>query len=132
MHNLRLFCFKKRKLKTFLIQFIEDSVEVTQASLFSIPEKIHGQVANLNVYGHNFQEINFDFVPQPNWWLLDINAKELRGSAKFYPDWLSQGIDIDADFIHLITTQPEIGSKKLRKIHCSCFSKLRKVHCSCH
>ena len=84
------------------------SVEVTQASLFSIPEKIHGQVANLNVYGHNFQEINFDFVPQPNWWLLDINAKELRGSAKFYPDWLSQGIDIDADFIHLITTQPEI------------------------
>ena len=84
------------------------SVEVTQASLFSIPEKIHGQVANLNVYGHNFQEINFDFVPQSNWWLLDINAKELRGSAKFYPDWLSQGIDINADFIHLITTKPEI------------------------
>ena len=82
--------------------------EVKQESLFSIPEKIHGQVENLHVYGQIFQQVNFDFVPQPNWWLLEVNAKELRGSAKFYPDWLAQGIDIDADFIHLTSTKPKV------------------------
>lgn len=84
------------------------SDEAEQVSLFSIPEKIHGQVDNLNIYGQNFQQVNFDFLPQPNWWLLDVNAKELRGSAKFYPDWLAQGIDIAADFIHLTSVKPEI------------------------
>ena len=53
------------------------------------------------IYGERFHQVNFDFMPEPNWWLLNVNAKEIRGSAKFYPDWDQQGIDIDADFIHL-------------------------------
>jgi len=73
----------------------------SESSLLSTPDKIHGKIDNLSVYGENFQQVDFNFAAEPNWWLLNVNAKELRGSAKFYPDWHQQGIDIDADFMHL-------------------------------
>ncbi|TWX72701.1 YhdP family protein [Colwellia sp. C1TZA3] len=76
-------------------------VKLNKPGLLSAPDKIQAQVGNLRVYGQNFQQVNFDFIPEPDGWLLNINAKELKGSAKFYPDWHQQGIDINADFIHL-------------------------------
>lgn len=82
--------------------------KVSEPGLLSVPEKIHGQVSNLDVYGQNFQQVSFDFTPEPNGWLLNLNAKELRGTAMFYPDWLEQGIDINADFIHLKSIQPQL------------------------
>lgn len=81
---------------------------VSEHSLLSAPDKIHGQIANLTVHGENFQQVNFDFIPEPNWWLLNVNAKELRGSAKFYPSWHQQGIEIAADFIHLKRAEGEL------------------------
>ncbi len=82
--------------------------KVSEPGLLSVPEKIHGEVSNLDVYGQKFQQVNFDFTPEPNGWLLNLNAKELRGTAMFYPDWLEQGIDINADFIHLKSIQPQL------------------------
>jgi len=70
-------------------------------SILSAPDKIHGQIDNLQVYGENFQQVSFDFSPELDSWLLKVIAKELRGTAKFYPDWHKQGIDIAADFVHL-------------------------------
>ena len=85
---------------------LNDSIEpsdenMAQYSLLSAPEKIQGKVNNLDVYGEHFQQVSFDFSPEPNWWLLNINAKELRGAVKFYPDWYQQGVDLDIDFMHL-------------------------------
>ena len=80
---------------------VSSTGSVSGLNLLSTPDKIHGKIDNLSVYGENFQQVDFNFAPKPNWWLLDVNAKELRGSAKFYPDWHQQGIDIDADFMHL-------------------------------
>ena len=81
---------------------------MSKHSLLSAPDKIHGQISNLNVYGENFQQVKFDLIAEPNWWLLNMNAKELRGTAKFYPDWYQQGIAIDADFIHLKSHKSEL------------------------
>ena len=85
---------------------LNDSIEpsdenMAQYSLLSAPEKIQGKVNNLDVYGEHFQQVSFDFSPEPHWWLLNINAKELRGAVKFYPDWYQQGVDLDIDFMHL-------------------------------
>tara|TARA_R110000744_G_scaffold76431_2_gene151454 strand:- start:28981 stop:33114 length:4134 start_codon:yes stop_codon:yes gene_type:complete len=86
--------------------------EMNEQSLLSAPEKIHGKVANLQVYGQDFQQVNFDFIPETDAWLLNVNAKELRGSAKFYPDWHQQGIDINADFIHIKSAKSELMTKE--------------------
>ncbi len=83
----------------------EHSLMETKAPLLSAPKRINGSVANLLVYGQDFHKVDFDFSPEANWWLLNLNAKEVRANAKFYPDWYQQGIDLDIDFLHL--TMPE-------------------------
>ena len=69
--------------------------------LFSRPERIRGTVAQLDILGQQLNNVSFNLLDQKNWWLLQLNAKEIRSRVKFYPDWLSQGIDVNADFIHL-------------------------------
>jgi uncharacterized protein (TIGR02099 family) len=69
--------------------------------LLSAPSRINGNIENLLVYGKTFHDLDFDFSPDTNWWLLNLNAKEVRANAKFYPDWHQQGIDLDIDFLHL-------------------------------
>ena len=83
----------------------ENSLVETTPPLLSAPSRINGRVENLLVYGQDFHEVDFDFSPAANWWLLNLNAKEVRANAKFYPDWYQQGIDLDIDFLHL--TAPE-------------------------
>ncbi len=83
------------------------NVVIESPSLLSAPDIIQGKVDNLLAYGQDFQQTNFDFTPESDGWLLNISAKELMGSAKFYPDWHKQGIAIDADFIHLKGSQTQ-------------------------
>ena len=71
--------------------------------LFSTPERIRGTVTQLELFGQTLNNVSFNLLDKPNWWLLQLNAKETRSQIKFYPDWLVQGIDVDADFIHLTT-----------------------------
>ncbi len=80
----------------------------SEQSVLDVPNKIHGEISNLMVFGESFQHVSFDFSPEPDWWLLKVNAKELRGTAKFYPDWHQQGIDISADFVHLKGSEIEL------------------------
>ncbi|MBA6293390.1 TIGR02099 family protein [Colwellia sp. MB3u-70] len=87
---------------------VPSEIKTHEQSLLSAPDKIQGQVGNLMVYDKNFQQVNFDFIPESDGWLLNINAKELKGSAKFYPDWHQQGIDINADFVHLSSAKNEL------------------------
>jgi uncharacterized protein (TIGR02099 family) len=71
--------------------------------LFSTPERIRGTITQLNLLGQKFNNASFNLLDEKNWWLLQLNAKETRSRIKFYPDWVEQGIDINADFIHLTT-----------------------------
>jgi uncharacterized protein (TIGR02099 family) len=71
--------------------------------LFSTPERIRGTITQLNMLGQKFNNVSFNLLDEKNWWLLQLNAKETRSRIKFYPDWIEQGIDINADFIQLTT-----------------------------
>jgi len=85
-------------------------------SLFSTPERIRGTVTQLELFGQTLNNVSFNLLDKPNWWLLQLNAKETRSQIKFYPDWLVQGIDVDADFIHLTTGLNEINEINETKV----------------
>ena len=91
---------------------VSSDIKTKEQSLLSAPDKIQAQVGNLMVYDKNFQQVNFDFTPELDGWLLNINAKALKGSAKFYPDWHQQGIDINADFVHFTSAKNDLVPTK--------------------
>jgi len=72
-------------------------------SLFSTPERIRGRITQLDLLGQKLNNVSFNLLDKKHWWLLQLNAKETRSRVKIYPDWLAQGLDINADFIHLTT-----------------------------
>jgi uncharacterized protein (TIGR02099 family) len=71
-------------------------------AILSAPQRIRGNVETLDVLGQKLTDVSFTLLDKEQWWLLDLNAKEARTKAKFYPDWHQQGIDINADFIRLV------------------------------
>ncbi|SEK95436.1 TIGR02099 family protein [Colwellia chukchiensis] len=79
----------------------QHNAQAATPSLLNAPNKIHGKLGQVNVYGEHIQQLDFSLSPQTDHWLLNVNAKELRGSANIYHDWHQQGIAINADFIHL-------------------------------
>jgi len=74
-------------------------------ALITAPERIRGSVAELDILGQTLTDVSFNLVDKQQWWLLDLNAKEARTKVKFYPDWHQQGVEIDADFIHLTVAE---------------------------
>ena len=81
-------------------------------SLFSTPERIRGTITELDLLGQTLNNVSFNLLDKTDWWLLQLNAKETRSRLKFYPDWLEQGVDINADFIHLTTNiEDEIAAE---------------------
>ncbi|MCW8833130.1 MAG: YhdP family protein [Colwellia sp.] len=72
-------------------------------SLFSKPERIRGTLTELDILGQQLNNVSFNLLDKEHWWLLQLNAKETRSRIKFFPDWLSQGIDVEADFINFST-----------------------------
>ncbi len=69
--------------------------------LLDAPKRIRGSVDKLTIYRQNLNNVSFNLLDKDKWWLLQLNAKEARAEVKFFPDWLKQGIEVDADFIHL-------------------------------
>ncbi len=91
-----------------LVLDILDSIEQGSAdsssdsvAIITAPERIRGTVKELDILGQTLTDTSFNLVDEQQWWLLDLNAKEARTKVKFYPDWHQQGVEIDADFIHL-------------------------------
>ncbi len=69
--------------------------------LFAKPERIRGTIGKLSILGQELNNVSFNLLDKQHWWLLQLNAKETRSQLKFYPDWFEQGVDINAEFIHL-------------------------------
>ncbi|MDO6486407.1 YhdP family protein [Colwellia sp. 6_MG-2023] len=78
----------------------DGTIEST-TGLFSNPERIRGTIDNLAVLGQNLHNVSFNLLDKTHWWLLELNAKETRSQIKIYPNWLEQGLDVNADFLHL-------------------------------
>jgi len=84
----------------------------SSSALFSNPERIRGKIAKLDLLGQSLHNVSFNLLDKTNWWLLQLNAKETRSQIKFYPDWLEQGVDINAEFIHIIRPKKTELSKQ--------------------
>jgi uncharacterized protein (TIGR02099 family) len=81
--------------------------------LISSPERIRGRVEQVDVLGEMLSDVSFTLLDQQQWWLLELNAKEARSKVKFYPDWHQQGIEVDADFIHLAQDRVVVNNSVL-------------------
>lgn len=78
-----------------------DSSTANEVPLLSVPQRVRGSIDQLALFGQTLSDVSFNLVDQKSWWLLQLNSKEARSQIKFYPDWKKQGIDVDADFLHL-------------------------------
>jgi uncharacterized protein (TIGR02099 family) len=87
----------------------------TTTALFSNPERIRGTFGKLALFGQDLHNVSFNLLDKENWWLLELNAKETRSQIKFYPDWLVQGIDVNADFLRMTSTESLNSSELITK-----------------
>ena len=81
---------------------------VESLPLLSSPERVRGSVGELLVLGKTLHNSSFNLLDKKQWWLLQLNAKETRSRIKIFPDWETQGLAINADFIHIINEQPKV------------------------
>jgi uncharacterized protein (TIGR02099 family) len=72
------------------------------------PKRIRGSVGQLKILGQELTNVSFNLLDKPEWWLLQLNAKETRSQIKIYPDWLTQGLDINAEFLKLTPSKKEL------------------------
>ena len=109
-------------------------------NLFSTPERIRGTLAKLTIFGQQLNNVSFNFLDKTHWWLLQLNAKETRSRIRFYPDLLTQGIDINADFINFSThaaapakgAQPSLANEVVATINeHDIFANIPKVNLHC-
>ncbi|WP_448245397.1 YhdP family protein [Thalassotalea agariperforans] len=82
-----------------------DNKTPNQQVLIEQPERIRASIKQLNFLDESFNDVSLNMLAQKNWWLLEVNAKELRSQIKLYPDYDEQGLDINIDFLN-IAEQP--------------------------
>jgi uncharacterized protein (TIGR02099 family) len=85
--------------------------------LLAKPKRIRGSITKLNILGQALNNVSFNLLDKSQWWLLQLNAQETRSQIKIYPDWLSQGLDINAEFLKLPVDDIEQSAKKIVKEH---------------
>lgn len=78
--------------------------------LLAKPQRIRGNIAKLNVLDETLNDVAFNMSDQQSWWLLELNSEQARADIKFFPDWLKQGIAVDADFINITNTSSSIAT----------------------
>jgi len=78
-----------------------DKLAKSSPTLLAKPAQIRGTLTSLEIFGQRLNHVSFNLLDKPQWWLLQLDAKEASTQIKFYPDWLKQGLDIDADFIKI-------------------------------
>ncbi|MEW9797904.1 YhdP family protein [Alteromonas sp. CYL-A6] len=69
--------------------------------LFSVPERIFVNTDRLTLGDQQLENVAITAKQSNNNWQLDINAEQARAVVNIYDEWLSRGIDIDADFMRL-------------------------------
>ncbi|WOH35883.1 YhdP family protein [Thalassotalea fonticola] len=70
-------------------------------SFLQAPERIRGNVQSVDFFGQKLTDVDFNLLYKEQWWLLQLNAEQARSRMKFFHDFKREGLEIDADFIHL-------------------------------
>lgn len=65
---------------------------------------IHANVAQLNVLGQSFDQLQFDAEPTEYVWRFDAISEQFDGRIDFYSNWREQGIKVAAKKLHLSPT----------------------------
>lgn len=80
----------------------------SKPSIFPSPSRIFVTAERLAIAGHSLQDVALTARQQNADWLMNIEAKNARGTVRINQDIMSQGIDINADYFAL--TKPEVTS----------------------
>ncbi len=101
--------------------------KISSTPFIAKPKRIRGSIEQLRILGQELNNVSFNLLDKPEWWLLQLNANETRSQIKIHPNWLTQGIDINAEFLRVaeddaedITTlareaSPKVAAKQPRK-----------------
>ena len=91
--------------------FVASEVEPSMPFI-ARPKRIRGSIGQLAILGQQLNNVSFNLLDKPDWWLLQLNAKETRSQIKIHPDWLKQGLEINAEFLKLASTEDEAEQEK--------------------
>lgn len=80
---------------------VNNTSKPKETALLESPDRIYGKVGTLLYKGYDLSDVNFNMNNNQQSWLLDINSKELRSQVTLHNNLLENGLEIDADFIHL-------------------------------
>ena len=72
--------------------------------LFTTPTRIWVTADTLTLKDHTFDNVALTARQQDNDWLLQVDAKEARGTVRINSDFMGQGIEINADYLSLTPT----------------------------
>jgi len=95
----------------------EADIDTNQASsvpFLAKPKRIRGSIEQLQILGQELNNVSFNLLDKPQWWLLQLNANETRSQIKIYPNWLEQGLDINAEFLKLANNNEEESTKPVQ------------------
>ncbi|WP_233267366.1 YhdP family protein [Paraglaciecola sp. L3A3] len=73
--------------------------------LLEAPKRIFLDADNVLFAGQKLTDFNMVAKNTSDAWLLDVNAKQARMEVVIYKDWLSKGINVNADYIQLTEWQ---------------------------
>ena len=81
---------------------LAQNVVKPNSTLFETPERIRGEIGSLYYGDYALTNTLFNLESIDKTWLLDLNSKEVRSQLKLHNDLQIKGIEVDADFIHIV------------------------------
>lgn len=101
-----------------LASFSNDEDNVQSPSLLTQPQRIRGEISQFTLLGETLDNVAFNISDEQAWWLLALSSTQARADIKFLPNWLEQGVVVEADFINLANTKtvlPSVESKSVNE-----------------
>jgi uncharacterized protein (TIGR02099 family) len=81
-------------------------------SLFKTPERIYISTKNLIIAEQTLSDVSLHAKHQADSWLLDVVSDQAKAQVTLHDNWLEDGIQVDADFIHFNDWQASETAKK--------------------
>lgn len=101
------------KLASNLANTVSDNSKPQKAPLLEKPERIRGEIGSLLYGDYSLSNMIFNLDSTETSWLLDINSKEVRTKVTLHNDMAEKGIEVDADFIHLVKLATENADENI-------------------
>ncbi|MGS2721180.1 YhdP family protein [Paraglaciecola aestuariivivens] len=80
---------------------IDDLPDDAQAPLLASPKRIFINADAATIASQRVTDLEMVVKNNSDHWQFDVNAKQARMQIALYKDWLTKGVDIQADFIEL-------------------------------